>query len=131
MDSGAGVDAVSPFNPGQLYKGLPSVTIDIDGEPIVVKIDSVYGPQPTKVGGVTPGPNDYFQLPMNANEHAPNGLHKKWCDFTITEQKMAVYQVARMNKMRQEHADAWMDRVADYVRLQTLQKETDALPPSQ
>ena len=82
------------------------VTVEVDGEAISVKIDPYYGPQPYRVGGHPPGPNDSIELPMDATENGLGNTHKKWADFTATERKLAVYQTARISKMRQEHAAA-------------------------
>mmetsp|Transcript_33409 Transcript_33409/g.59199 ORF Transcript_33409/g.59199 Transcript_33409/m.59199 type:complete len:127 (-) Transcript_33409:39-419(-) len=116
----ATADQVSPWKPGEAFAGMSTVTVDIDGTDVVVKIDPYYGPQPTKVGGTPPGPNDCYQLPMNADENAPSGVHKKWSEFTSTEQKMAVYQVARMNMLRQEHGEAVLQQLAFEAQLKEV-----------
>ena len=46
-----------------------SVTVEVDGELISVKIDPYYGPQPYRVGGHPPGPNDSILLPIESTEN--------------------------------------------------------------
>eukprot|EP00434_Breviolum_minutum_P011125 symbB.v1.2.009813.t1/scaffold627.1/size179893/5 len=115
-------EAISPFNPGQLYAS-GTVTVDVDGALIPVKIDPYYGPQPVRVGGQDPGPNDNLPLPVFADECALSGTHKKWSEYTITEQKLAVYQTARISKMRQEHAADLLYRLAWEKQLAALKAE--------
>mmetsp|Transcript_26461 Transcript_26461/g.63129 ORF Transcript_26461/g.63129 Transcript_26461/m.63129 type:complete len:123 (-) Transcript_26461:37-405(-) len=120
-----GTDSISPFNPGQLYAGQSTVTVDVDGVPVLVKIDPFYGPQPIRVGGTEPGANDSYQNPWGNLENEPHGLHKRWSEFTITEQKIAVYQTAKINKSRREHAEAWLERLAWEKHLASLRDIRD------
>mmetsp|Transcript_19095 Transcript_19095/g.42164 ORF Transcript_19095/g.42164 Transcript_19095/m.42164 type:complete len:123 (+) Transcript_19095:51-419(+) len=118
-----GSSQVSPFNPGQLYAGGSTVTVDVDGTLVPVKIDAYYGPQPTRVGGQDAGPNDNLPLPIFATENGISGTHKKWSECTATEQKLAVYQAAKISKLRQDYAADLFHRLSWEKQLAELKAE--------
>eukprot|EP00930_Biecheleria_cincta_P085869 TRINITY_DN75238_c0_g1_i1.p1 TRINITY_DN75238_c0_g1~~TRINITY_DN75238_c0_g1_i1.p1 ORF type:complete len:153 (-),score=24.36 TRINITY_DN75238_c0_g1_i1:109-513(-) len=118
---------VPPFQRSTLYDGMTSMTVDVDGTPVEVMIDPERGPVPIKVGGDAPGPNDCFRNPLMTDmDNGWDNMHKRWPNFTATERKVALYQVAKMNKQRKELGRSYWpvwDEEADAKHTEKLLKE--------